>query len=79
MLTVHGFRYYDDYHQPQFTKIFKNMDAFTKWVMDTAKSKKSHERLRDVPLDTGGLGYPFKPLISHFLPLACTYMFPALL
>lgn len=41
MLTVHGFRYYDDYHQPQFTKIFENMDAFTKWVMDTAKSKKT--------------------------------------
>ena len=51
MIKVKGFRYYDDYHEFQYTKEFSSTDEFEKWVQNTALKK---ENIHLPPQDENG-------------------------
>ena len=51
MITVKGFRYYDDYNRPTYTKEFLSMTEFEKWLQTAAVDKK---KIHLPPQDTNG-------------------------
>ena len=51
MITVKGFRYYDDYMKPQFKHAFPSLTEFEKWIQNTNINKK---RIHLPPQDAKG-------------------------